>query len=68
MTETCPGCGGPITFSADDSDGVTVNFHCPEPTCEYGKHPTLNEGVRPMHERSGDTTSLPAERPTKEST
>lgn len=40
--DTCPGCGGPITYSADNSDGVTVNFHCPKPTCEYGKHPTPN--------------------------
>ncbi len=41
--DICPGCGGPVTFSADDSDGVTVNFHCPNQPCEYGKHPTPND-------------------------
>ncbi len=37
--DQCPGCKGPITFTPDDSDGVTVNFHCANPQCEYGKHP-----------------------------
>ena len=37
--DRCPGCGGPITFSPDNSGGVTVNFHCANLTCEYGKHP-----------------------------
>ncbi len=34
----CPGCGGDITFTPDDSDGVTVDFHCANPDCVYGKH------------------------------
>jgi hypothetical protein len=40
MTDTCPGCHGPITYSADGSGGITVNFHCENPHCGYGKHPT----------------------------
>jgi len=36
---TCPECGGPVTVWADRSDGVTVNFRCPNVTCPSGKGP-----------------------------
>lgn len=37
-SDRCPGCAGPITFSPDNSGGITVNFHCANPDCESGKH------------------------------
>lgn len=37
MNDKCPECGGPITFTPGDKDGITVYFHCPNPTCKSGK-------------------------------
>lgn len=43
--DTCPGCGGPITYSPGDKDGITVYFHCANTECDYGKHPGPDERV-----------------------
>jgi hypothetical protein len=39
VENTCPRCGGVATVWADNSDGVTVNFRCPNETCRAGKGP-----------------------------
>jgi hypothetical protein len=39
MTSECPECGWTVAVWPDHSDGVTVNFHCPNPKCKSGKGP-----------------------------
>jgi hypothetical protein len=35
----CPTCSAPALIWADNSDGITVNFLCPNASCTSGKAP-----------------------------
>jgi hypothetical protein len=47
---TCPRCNTEVEVWADRSNGITVNFHCPNPKCPAGKPPWDTPNPKESHE------------------